>query len=82
MLTSRQAGQIYQVKSAPEFKLGHGWSLGCLAFAWCGWWVLISIYKKREAWKDKMLAEGWTAGRAQTEGEVFTDKSPGFRYQF
>lgn len=77
-----QAGQIYQTNSAPEFKLGHGWSLGCLAFAWCGWWVLIFLYRRREAWKDKMLAEGWSAERARGEGEVFTDRSPGFRYQF
>ncbi|KAF4309693.1 hypothetical protein GTA08_BOTSDO01874 [Botryosphaeria dothidea] len=34
------AGQIYQTNAAPRFFLGHGWSLGCLAFAWCGWYII------------------------------------------
>jgi len=44
--------------------------------------VLIFLYERRETWKDKMLAEGWSAERARREEEVFTDRSPGFRYQF
>ena len=71
------SGQIYQTKSAPKFRLGHAWSLGCLAFAWFGWWVLIYIYRRREAHKDKKLAEGYVESP-----EDFTDRSPTFRYQF
>lgn len=71
------AGQIYQTKSAPAFTLGHSWSLGCLAFAWCGWWVVRFIYKRREAAKDKALAEGWTV-----TPEEWSDRAPDFRYQF
>jgi len=71
------AGQIYQTKSAPAFTLGHSWSLGCLAFAWSGWWVVRSIYKRREAAKDKALAEGWTVSP-----EEWSDRAPDFRYQF
>ena len=69
------SGQIYQTESSPRFVLGHAWSLGSLLFAWCGWWVLRWIYKRREAEKDRLLSEGWT-------GEIETDRSPGFRYQF
>ncbi|PNS20507.1 hypothetical protein CAC42_5957 [Sphaceloma murrayae] len=71
------SGQIYYSKAAPRFVLGHAWSLGCLVFAWCGWWVVRRVYTRREAWKDKMIAEGWREG----SDEVFTDRSPGFRYQ-
>ncbi|KAF2221518.1 retrograde regulation protein 2 [Elsinoe ampelina] len=76
------SGQIYYSKAAPAFTLGHAWSLGCLALAWCGWWGVRAIYTRREAWKDRMIAEGWREGREEAEGEVFTDRSPGFRYQF
>ena len=71
------SGQIYQSDAAPRFTLGHAWSLGCLGFAWCGWWVLIVLYRRREARKDKKLAEGYTESP-----EDFTDRSPTFRYQF
>ena len=71
------SGQIYQTKSAPEFKLGHGWSLGCLGFAWCMWWVVRAIYLRREKKKDQLLAEGYTENE-----EDYTDRSPMFRYQF
>lgn len=71
------SGQIYQSKAAPRYTLGHAWSLGCLAIAWCGWWIVRAIYKKREAWKDKALAEGLVV----PPGE-WTDRAPDYRYQF
>ena len=71
------SGQIYQTNSAPKFTLGHAWSLGCLAFAWCGWWAVRLMYKRREAAKDEALAEGVVT----LPGE-YTDRSPEFRYQF
>ncbi|GAB7349594.1 hypothetical protein MBLNU459_g0283t1 [Dothideomycetes sp. NU459] len=71
------SGQIYQIKAAPAYTLGHAWSLGCLVFAWFGWWIVRWIYMKREAWKDKVLAEGSTV-----EPTEYTDRAPGFRYQF
>ncbi|KAF2264959.1 retrograde regulation protein 2 [Lojkania enalia] len=70
------SGQIYQSKTAPHFYLGHGWSLGCLVFAWCGWWIVRSIYKKREAGKDRKLAEGYVRDQAT----MYTDREPDFRY--
>lgn len=70
------SGQIYYSKNAPKYTLGHAWSLGCLVFAFCGWWVVKAMYTKREAEKDRVLAEGLVQ-----EGE-FTDRSPEFRYQF
>ncbi|TKX26223.1 MFS transporter-like protein 21 [Elsinoe australis] len=72
------SGQIYYSKAAPHYYLGHGWSLGCLVFAWCGWWIVRAIYKKREAEKDRLIAEG----RTESQETLLTDRSPSFRYQF
>ncbi|KAF2794014.1 retrograde regulation protein 2 [Melanomma pulvis-pyrius CBS 109.77] len=72
------SGQIYQSNAAPGFVLGHAWSLGCLVFAWCGWWIVRALYKKREAGKDRKLAEG---GYRLAQGEMYTDREPDFRYQ-
>ncbi|CAN9265466.1 unnamed protein product [Alternaria alternata] len=54
------SGQIYQSNAAPKYTLGHAWSLGCLAFAWCGWWIIRAIYKRREKRKDTKLARGYS----------------------
>uniref|UniRef100_A0A093UME9 Putative transporter C11D3.18C n=1 Tax=Talaromyces marneffei PM1 TaxID=1077442 RepID=A0A093UME9_TALMA len=71
------AGQVYQTSSAPGFVLGHSWSLGCLVFAWCGWWVVLGLYKKREREKDRALAEEVTIPQ-----DEWSDRAPDFRYQF
>ncbi|KEF51301.1 uncharacterized protein A1O9_12651 [Exophiala aquamarina CBS 119918] len=71
------SGQIYQSKSAPDFTLGHSWSLGCLVFALIMFNIIRIIYKRREAWKDKALSEG-----VVVPPEEFTDRAPTFRYQF
>ncbi|KAF2453172.1 retrograde regulation protein 2 [Lineolata rhizophorae] len=71
------AGQIYQTESAPDFILGHSWSMGCLVVAWCGWWVVRAIYRRREAWKDKAITEGLVVER-----DEWTDRAPDFRYHF
>ena len=70
------SGQIYQSNAGPKFTLGHAWSLGSLSVAWIGWWFIRALYKKREAGKDKALAEGLSES-----SETITDRSPGFRYQ-
>ncbi|KAF2871638.1 retrograde regulation protein 2 [Massariosphaeria phaeospora] len=71
------SGQIYQTKAAPAFTLGHAWSLGCLAVAWCGWWVIRFIYRRREKGKDRKIAEGYV----MPPGQMYTDREPDFRYQ-
>lgn len=71
------SGQIYQSNAAPAYTLGHAWSLGSLGVAWIGWWGVRALYKRREAWKDKALAEGLVV-----PAEEYTDRSPTFRYQF
>ncbi|KAJ0109307.1 uncharacterized protein J7T55_009639 [Diaporthe amygdali] len=68
--------QIYQTNAAPKFTLGHAWSLGCLAFAWLGWWVVRWIYLRRQAGKDQATIEG-----VGVIPEKYTDRSPEFRYQ-
>ncbi|OAG11635.1 retrograde regulation protein 2 [Paraphaeosphaeria sporulosa] len=71
------SGQIYYTGAAPRYVLGHAWSLGCLTFAWCGWWVVRAIYKRREKEKDALLATGYV----RPEGRMYTDREPDFRYQ-
>ncbi|KAF2104237.1 MFS general substrate transporter, partial [Rhizodiscina lignyota] len=68
------SGQIY--RDPPNYTLGHAWSLGSLGFAWCGWWILLFIYKRRDAWKAKARAEG-----VVIPSEDFSDRSPEFKYQ-
>ena len=71
------SGQIYQSNAAPKYTLGHAWSLGCLAFAWCGWWIVRAIYRRREKRKDVKLDQGYT----MPAGKQYTDREPDFRYQ-
>ncbi|KAI0968586.1 retrograde regulation protein 2 [Xylaria arbuscula] len=70
------AGQIYQSDAGPAFTLGHAWCLGSYAFAWLGWWGMWMIYKKRQASKDKLIAEG----NVVIQGR-YTDRDPDFKYQ-
>lgn len=70
------SGQIYQSNAAPAFTLGHAWSLGCLGFAWCGWWVVRWVYTRREGEKERALAEGVVVPPAE-----YTDRAPDFKYQ-
>ncbi|RWA08670.1 hypothetical protein EKO27_g6443 [Xylaria grammica] len=70
------AGQIYQSGAGPAFTLGHAWSLGSLSIAWLGWWFARGIYKRRHAFKDKILAEGTVMPECD-----YTDRAPDFKYQ-
>jgi sugar phosphate permease len=71
------SGQIYKSSAAPKYTLGHAWSLGCLEFTLCGWWIVKVMYKKREAGKDRKLAERYS----MPAGRMYTDREPDFRYQ-
>ncbi|EAT86778.2 hypothetical protein SNOG_05714 [Parastagonospora nodorum SN15] len=71
------SGQIYQSNAAPKYTLGHAWSLGCLGFAWCGWWIVRAMYRRREVRKDLKIA----AGYVRPEGTMYTDREPDFQYQ-
>lgn len=71
------SGQIYRSDAAPKYTLGHAWSLGCLGFAWCGWWIVRAIYLRREKRKDRKLAGDYR----MPEGQMYTDREPDFRYQ-
>jgi hypothetical protein len=52
--------------------------MSCLCVAFALWWVVRALYLRREAEKERLLAEGWS-DRGE---EDLTDRSPGFRYQF
>lgn len=71
------SGQIYYSKAAPQYRLGHAWSLGCLVFAWIGWWGVRALYKRRDAGKAKARDEGVVVPAAE-----FTDRSPNFTYLY
>ncbi|KAJ2993458.1 hypothetical protein NUW58_g1838 [Xylaria curta] len=70
------SGQIYPSNASPAFTLGHAWSLGSLSIGWIGWWFVRSMYRNREASKDKALVEGVAVPERD-----FTDRAPGFKYQ-
>lgn len=69
------SGQIYQTNAAPGFTLGHAWSLGCLAFAWVGWWVVRWVYLRRQAGKDEATSE-----RVEAMPGRHTDRARDFKY--
>ena len=60
---------------APAFTLGHAWSLGAVSICFCLWWVLRHMYYKREEEKEQMR-QG-----AVASPELFSDRSPEYRYQ-
>jgi hypothetical protein len=69
------SGQIYPQTMAPNYTLGHAWSLGAVTICFCLWWVLRHIYYKREEEKEQMR-------RGVTEySELFSDRSPEYKYQ-
>lgn len=71
------SGQIYSSTSAPKYRLGHSWSLGCACVAWCGWWIYRLILKNREKKKNAMREAGTVDAQV-----AFSDRSPEFKYVF
>ncbi|KAK8065766.1 hypothetical protein PG997_012513 [Apiospora hydei] len=71
------SGQIYYSNAAPAYTLGHAWSLGCLGFAWCMWWIIRFIYIRRQDRKQQLLEDGY---RSQSDA-YYTDREPDFKYQ-
>ena len=55
--------------------LGHAWSLGCLGFAFVGWWGVRHMYLRRRAGKEAALAAG-----VVVPPEEYTDRTPDFKY--
>ncbi|KIV93764.1 hypothetical protein PV10_04955 [Exophiala mesophila] len=70
------SGQIYVARQAPLYRLGHSWSLACLVLSVVGWVIVRAILKKREAGKDKAIAEG-----VVVPPEDFSDRAHTYRYQ-
>lgn len=60
---------------APNYTLGHAWSLGAIAICLCLWFVLRQIYYKREGLKEQVRS-GTTPAP-----EHFSDRSPDYKYQ-
>lgn len=74
------AGQIYQTDGAPRYFLGHGWSLGCLVFAWSLWWVVRQLYRTREEAKRAEAQALPEKKSSVDEQEPYTDRSASFKY--
>jgi MFS family permease len=70
------SGQIYRSTSAPNFTLGHAWSLGSVCTAWIGWWIYRAVLKSRERRKEEMRRNGERANRE------WDDRATDFRYVF
>ncbi|KAK8004299.1 Vegetative incompatibility protein HET-E-1 [Apiospora arundinis] len=71
------SGQIYYSNAAPAYTLGHAWSLGCLGFAWCMWWIIRYVYVRRQGRKEMILDDGY---RSEANA-YYTDREPDFKYQ-
>ncbi|KAK7963769.1 hypothetical protein PG988_010743 [Apiospora saccharicola] len=72
------SGQIYYSNAAPAYTLGHAWSLGCLGFAWCMWWIIRFVYVRRQSRKEQLLDDGH---RSRSAAVYYTDREPDFKYQ-
>ncbi len=68
------AGQIYLSRESPGYKTGNAVSLTACGLTWCGTWVMMWILRRRNAEKDRKIAEGIT-----DNGKG--DHSVNFKYQ-
>jgi MFS family permease len=73
------AGQIYVKTQAPEYIVGHAVSLGSIAMANIGYWILIAHLKRLNLKKDRMKQELEKEGKSTDVGEG--DLSLDFKYQ-
>lgn len=71
------SGQIYHSDDAPAYTLNHAWSLGNLAFGWCGFWVIRTLDKRREKQKAETRAQCWTLPAE----EAWADRASDWKYQ-
>ncbi|KAI1616441.1 high-affinity nicotinic acid transporter-like protein [Exophiala viscosa] len=54
------AGQIFLTGESPYYKTGMAVSLTAVGLTWCSTWVMMWILRKRNAEKDRKIAEGFT----------------------
>lgn len=72
------AGQIYESKQAPGYLIGHAVSLGCIAMANIGYWLMIVHLKRLNMKKERTKQELEKEGKSTDIGEG--DHSLNFRY--
>lgn len=63
------AGQIYVKTQAPEYIVGHAVSLGSIAMANVGYWILIAHLKRLNLKKERMKRELEKEGKSTDVGE-------------
>jgi MFS family permease len=73
------AGQIYVKTQAPQYIVGHAVSLGSIAMANIGYWILIAHLKRLNLKKDRIKQELEKEGKSTDMGEG--DLSLDFKYQ-
>ncbi|OQV09878.1 hypothetical protein CLAIMM_13956 [Cladophialophora immunda] len=52
------AGQIYRSTDSPRYPIGHGTALAACGTAWLGVWVMLWLLRRKNAQKDRLLAQG------------------------
>jgi hypothetical protein len=60
------AGQIYVKTEAPQYITGHAVSLGCIAMANIGYWVLMAHLKRLNMTKERRRQELEKEGKSIT----------------
>jgi hypothetical protein len=73
------AGQIYMKTAAPEYIVGHAVSLGSIAMANIGYWIMMGHLKMLNNKKAGMREELEKEGKSTDVGEG--DHSLDFKYQ-
>src|ERR1700719_2767902 len=73
------AGQIYAKTQAPQYITGHAVSLGCIAMANIGYWIMMAHLKRLNVKKDHKKQELEKEGKNSDVGEG--DLNLSYRYQ-
>lgn len=74
------SGQIYVLDQAPQFRVGHAFSLGCIVLSVVGWVWLRILFARREAEKARARAEGNVPAADEPVFEI-SDRDVAYKYQ-
>lgn len=74
LVSGVMSSQLYPSKDAPRYMMGNGISLGGIVAASCAVGVLWTVWRRRNARKEKLIAEGVTVDNYED------DRGLGFKY--